>query len=186
MTIASSPDRYTFQLNNYIKRCEEKNEEPNEDYLSLFKTAREDDEERLKDPNWQKNNLEYDLRTTDWILEKVKEDRYAQNLYAALCNVRWQKCDVFPILKDEFWHCSWRYAGGIVADMRQKGDYIDWYCSGIRNQITDEEFNILSADQQLAYKQTQAYVSEGVVTDEIEHDLRQLGWQWSEYPEDKL
>jgi hypothetical protein len=186
MSIASSPDRNTFQLNNYIKRCKEKNEDPNEDYLNFFKTSNELNQERINDPAWRENNLEYDLRTTDWILEKVKEDTYAQNLYAALCNIQWQKCDVFPILKDEFWNCSWRYAGGIIADMRQEGDYIDWYCSGIRTELSDEEFNNLNADRQLAYKLKQAYVNEGIVTDEIECDLKKIGWRWSIYSEDKL
>jgi hypothetical protein len=67
-----------------------------------------------------------------------------------------------PILKDEWWHCSWRHAGGIVSDMQGKGDYIDWYCSGI---MTQGEY-------------TSGYVTEGTVTEEIESDFKKLGWQW--------
>ena len=62
------------------------------------------------------------------------------------------------VLKESTWSCSWRYAGGIIADMRQEGDYIDWYCSGIRDSYTG------------------GYVSESVVTDEIREDLKRLGW----------
>lgn len=168
--IAKSPDRNTFHKEKYLERCREKGKEPNEAYIKMFEEANEENLAREADPEWKKDNLEYDLRTTEWILAKVKEDRYAQNLYAALCNILWQRTDVFPILKDEYWSCSWRYAGGIIADMRQQGDYIDWYCSGIGSGLGngDEEG-------------VKGYVSEGTVTEEIEQDLKQLGWHWQEW-----
>jgi hypothetical protein len=121
--------------------------------------------------------MEYDLVTTDWILEKVRADRaYAQNLYAAMCNNTFQKNDVWPRLADQRWGCSWRSAGGVIADMRQQGDYIDWYCSGIRNDpIGDEGYAQLGLQQEF-YLETKRYVSEGVVTDEIREDLLRLGW----------
>ena len=133
-------------------------EDPETDtMLDLFKTWDQLKLEQEQDPEWQKNNLEYDLRTTDWIIGKVREsDTYAQNLYAAMCNTDFTKNDVWPILQEDTWHCSWRYAGGIIADMREQGDYMDWYCSGIGGQIGE--------------------VSEGVVTDEIREDLLKLGW----------
>ena len=61
--ISKNPKRHTFQEEGYIKHCEEKGEEPNPDYVNLYKTWREQDEENLVDPTWQKNNMEYDLRT---------------------------------------------------------------------------------------------------------------------------
>lgn len=175
--ISKSPDRYTFQADAYIKRCEDEGKEVREDYLNIYKSARQQDEENMVDPKWQKDNLEYDLRSTEWILDKVRGDEvYAQNLYAAMCNNEFIKREMWPILKDQRWSCSWRHAGGIVADMRQQGDYIDWYCSGIRNEPTQEEFRDLTLEQQELRKRFDAYVSESVVTDEIEEDLYKLGW----------
>ena len=159
--VSKSPDRHTFQQEGYIKRCEEKGEEPREDYLNLYKSARQQDEENMIDPAWQKDNLEYDLRSTDWILAKARaSEDYAQNIYAALCNNGFIKLDVIPILTEQEWSCSWRYAGGIVADMREQGDYIDWYCSGIRDR---DDIN-------------NGYMPEGLITKEIREDFKQLGW----------
>ena len=159
--INSSPERYTFQKERYIKRCEEKGKKPSEDYLEMYKTWREQEAEKIVDPDWQKDNMEYDLRSTQWICDKVKQsDSYAQNLYASMCNRDFIKNDVWPILTEETWSCSWRHAGGIIADMQEKGDYIDWYCSG----IMEEGHEI------------PGFVTEGTVTDEIEQDLLKLGW----------
>ena len=179
MSISKSPDRHTFQKEGYIKRCEEQGKLPNPDYIQMYKTWREQDEANLEDPAWQKDNMEYDLRSTEWICNKVKaSDRYAQNLYAAMCNRDFQKLDTWPILKNERWSCSWRHAGGIVADMQEKGDYIDWYCSGIRDTrtLSASEIAVLTEQEQLAYKAGEGYVGEGVVTEEIEEDLKKLGW----------
>lgn len=108
------------------------------------------------------NNLEYDLRSTEWVAEKVvASEQYAQHLYAALCNNSFVQSDIIDILKEKYWCCSWRYAGGIIADITQKGDYADWYCSGFW-------------DQDLVDKSV--FVREGVVTAEIREDLKKLGW----------
>jgi hypothetical protein len=86
-----------------------------------------------------------------------------------MCNNDFIKREMWPLLKEQKWSCSWRYAGGIIAHMQQKGDYIDWYCSGIRDVSNDEEENKLFWDGR-------GYVSESVVTEEIENDLYKLGW----------
>ena len=54
---------------------------------------------------------------------------------------------------DKEWTCSWRMAGGIVADIIKDGNYMDWYCSG----------------------------NESVVTDEIKLDLMIMGWTVKPY-----
>jgi hypothetical protein len=85
--ISASPDRHFFQKEGYIKRMEEKDESPNEDYLDWFQTVLEEHRNKFDDPASQENNLEYDLLTTEWILNKVRaSDAYAQNLYAATCS----------------------------------------------------------------------------------------------------
>ena len=172
--VASSPERHTFQKEGYIKRCEEKGEEPNPDYVNLYKSWREQDEENLVDPKWQQNNMEYDLRSSVWICDKVKaNDNYAQNLYAAMCNRQFLKLEVVQVLKDDRWSCSWRHSGGIIADMQEKGDYIDWYCSGIGSK--EDGYGLDAAIPDIE-ADGRTYVPEGEVTDEIREDLKQLGW----------
>jgi len=106
---------------------------------------------------YAEKGLEADLYQTNWMLSKVRDNTvYAQNLYAALCNNVFQLRHVWPVLKNQNWSCTWRYAGGIVAFMRQEGDYLDWYCSGIGNIAK--------------------FVEEGHVTDEVRADLMRLGW----------
>lgn len=182
--IAKSPDRHTFQRDNYISRAVEEGkslDDPNvKAMIDLYNSWALRDEENLTDTKWQENNMEFDMRSADWMVAKVRESRvYAQNLYAAMCNNDFQQLEVWPILKDDRWSASWRHAGGIVADMRGEGDYIDWYCSGIRNsddELTPEEFANLTDKQQEYYKEGQGFVPEMAVTDEIREDLKKLGW----------
>lgn len=114
------------------------------------------------------SNLESDLLSSRAIREKVQtSDVYAQNLYAALCNNVFQKNDVISRLKDDVWSCSWRYAGGIIAEIKGHGDYLDYYCSyGLkRSDLTHD------TDQRLS-----EYRAEGDVADTIRQDLFELGW----------
>jgi hypothetical protein len=131
----------------------------------FYNTFLDQKEQAEFDPKWAKNNLEYDLRASEYIVEKCKDEYYAQNVYAALCNNYFRKNEVIHILKEDSWSCSWRYAGGIVADLRGEGDYLDWYCSGIRDKEATET------------PDTNRYnVGEGFVTDEVKEDLFNLGW----------
>ena len=135
-------------------------------YLDMWAKWRAEADARELTPEWQENNMEYDLRTCELMLNKVRNsDTYAQNLYAAICNRQFQKLDVMPVLKDQRWSASWRSAGGIIANMREQGDYIDWYCSGIGEGLGNGDLD-----------GTKGYVPESVVTDEIREDLKQLGW----------
>lgn len=106
-------------------------------------------------------NLERDLRNANWIIDKVRcQEIYAQNLYAALCNNEYVPKDVWGILKNIHWNCSWRYAAEIVADIREDESYVDWYCSGTGFVGTDFT----------------GFVEESYVTPEIESDFEQIGW----------
>jgi hypothetical protein len=106
-------------------------------------------------------NLERDIRSTDWIISKVRDQEiYAQNLYAALCNNEYVPQDVWGILKNIHWDCTWRYAASLVAEIREDDSYIDWYCSGTGFQGTDFT----------------GFVEESYVTEEVEYDFNQIGW----------
>jgi hypothetical protein len=106
-------------------------------------------------------NLERDIRSTDWIISKVRDQEiYAQNLYAALCNNEYVPQDVWGILKNIHWDCTWRYAASLVAEIREDDSYIDWYCSGTGFAGTDFT----------------GFVEESYVTEEVEYDFNQIGW----------
>ena len=169
--IAASAQRGTFHSECRIEDAVAEGRDPATDEgvqsaLELERMINEHRTQREADDRWRENNLEYDLRSTEWICAKAKaSDTYAQNIYAALCNQDWQKNEVWPLLKGETYSCSWRYAGGIVADMREEGDYVDWYCSGIGNGLGNGDVN-----------NVKGYVPEGTVTDEIREDFFKLGW----------
>jgi hypothetical protein len=116
------------------------------------------------------HQLDMDVCQCDWIVDKIRsDDAYAQNFYAALCNQSWYEQDVWEVLCDRVWSCSWRGSGRIVADIRGSGDYMDWYCSGMANMNMEFEPEPLT-------EPIKRYVSEGTVTDEIRQDLACLGW----------
>ena len=106
-------------------------------------------------------NLEFDIRHTGWLIDKIRQrEIYAQNVYAALCNNQYQPQDVWGILSNIYWDCSWRYAANMVADIREQEDYLTWYCSGSGFIGTDMA----------------GFVEESFVTDEIESDFNHIGW----------
>ena len=67
-------------------------------------------------------NLENDLRA---LADRVRDDdACADELYCALCNADWVHDDGTE------WSGSWRYAAGVVATLRDRGEaYLDFYCS---------------------------------------------------------
>ena len=121
-------------------------------------------------------DLEEDIWQDAEILNKIRtRDDYAQNIYAAFCNMRWCPRETFPALrqdpKQDLWSRSWRSAGGVVADWQGKGgDYMDWYCSGIRGGLS------IDGKEDDEYFERTKYVPEGEVTEEVEKDLNRLGW----------
>lgn len=87
----------------------------------------------IKDPY----NLEDDLHNSQKIKHFVKKRENALRLYSALCNVDWYKNNVM-------WACSWRTAGAIVAELRNKNEcYLDYYCRGDEGEIHPDVQEIL-------------------------------------------
>lgn len=111
------------------------------------------------------HSLIEDIKKCDWICKKIQSSKsYAQNMYAAFCNNSFQKLEVWTLLVgQDTWACSWRTAGGYIADIRGEGDYMDWYCSGMTRKLSTDSTSL-------------DFVPEMVVTDEIREDLRKLGW----------
>ena len=106
-------------------------------------------------------NLERDIRSTVWLVDKVrKKDIYAQNLYAALCNNMYQPKDVWGILSNITWDISWRSAAVMISEIRETEDYQVWYGSGSGFKGTDFA----------------GFVEESYVTEEIESDINAIGW----------
>lgn len=149
---AKSPDRFSFMIE---KTKEQLIKDPNNENLDRLIKFYEECKERDASLDPKVGDMEYDLRTCENIINKCKNsEKYSQNLYAALCNNIFKK-------EGKEWSCSWRHAGGIVANLREQGDYIDWYCSGIGNEEKNCKID---------------FVEEGFVIDEINSDLTNLGW----------
>lgn len=86
------------------------------------------------------------------VIAYLKDVEAARDFYRALCNVMWSPIIQEPEdeviiqrLKGEYnteWSCSWRVAGGIIADIRNVNynlneDYMDFYCSGNESMVTE-------------------------------------------------
>jgi hypothetical protein len=87
------------------------------------------------------------------VIDYLKDRSIATDFYGAMCNVDWYpKRPPVPedelIIqrlrgeRDEYWSCSWRTAGGYIAEIRNmnhgtKEDYMDYYCAGNEGQVTD-------------------------------------------------
>jgi len=77
------------------------------------------------------DEFEKNLKTID----KIKtDDNFAIDIYRSLCNMRWKKVGT-----NEVYNCTWRYAGELVANIRDIGEnYMHFYCSGYEGQVTKE------------------------------------------------
>ena len=97
------------------------------------------------------NKFEKDLTYIQTTLKK--DEDFAIDVYRALCNMRWRmKWTPFK------YSCSWRYAGGLIARIREKGEnYIHFYCSG----------------------------KEGIVKPNVKEIFYNLGWIPSPWPNEK-
>jgi hypothetical protein len=91
--------------------------------------------------------------------ENLREYRFAQNLYAALCNTDW-------VYRGKPFSVSWRGSGRIVSEIRNKlflhsEDYLSFYCSGISCDYDDRP-------------EERGFLPEGRVSEEIKEFLKQI------------
>ena len=99
-----------------------------------------------------KFDLEEDMSNDKDIISLLNDENIAKEFYAALCNMQWIKKISIP--EDEQiidklkgdnrknWSCSWRYAGGIIAGIRNSAyntneDYMSFYCSGNEGYVSE-------------------------------------------------
>ena len=95
-------------------------------------------------------DLEKDISNSSIIIAYLKDKEVATEFYSALCNMRWEKIDERPDdiriidklkgINSNIWSVSWRGAGAIIADIRNKHyntteDYMDYYSSGIEGHV---------------------------------------------------
>lgn len=97
-------------------------------------------------------NLEAEMSKDADVISHLEDRDIAVEYYSALCNMRWRKINtlneaekIIDRLKGEesdIWSCSWRYAGGVIAHIRNanyntKEDYMDFYCSGNEGTVSN-------------------------------------------------
>lgn len=98
-------------------------------------------------------DLSEEMRRDRIVIDYLRDRAIATDFYSALCNVDWYPNR--PAIPDDEriiralqgyryrpWHCSWRAAGGIIADIRNanhgtKEDYMDFYCAGAEGVVSD-------------------------------------------------
>lgn len=97
-------------------------------------------------------SLDEVMAKDDIVIAYLGTSSIAQLFYRAMCNMQWRKINTLPEderiieklkgIDSDLWSCSWRHAGGVIADIRNahyntKEDYMDFYCSGNEGDVAD-------------------------------------------------
>lgn len=78
------------------------------------------------------SNFESDLK--EIFSDRMKQDGdFCKQIWSSLANVTWKHKKSYIEYAESF-----RYAGGLIAEIRGEGDYMDWYCSGEYATVCDE------------------------------------------------
>ena len=65
---------------------------------------------------------------------KMKSDtEFCKDVWSSMANIVWKHK-----ASGEEYSASFRYAGGLIAEIREEGDYMDWYCCGPYETVSDE------------------------------------------------
>ena len=84
-----SPKRGSFRTGNLIRRVEQDiiNTDHVQEMIDFHKSWEQRRLELEETSEWKENNMEYDLRSTSWICDKVKsDDVYAEtNMHESGC-----------------------------------------------------------------------------------------------------
>jgi|HubBroStandDraft_2_1064218.scaffolds.fasta_scaffold80830_2 hypothetical protein len=76
---------------------------------------------------------EFEIGLRTLVDQMAVDDVFAREVYASLCNMRWQREGM-----EEPVSMSWRAAGGLVADLVGRGEwYLDYYCSGNEGVVSE-------------------------------------------------
>jgi len=100
-----------------------------------------------------RRELDEEMSASPEVVKYLADRDIAIEFYGALCNMKWyvkpplisEDEQIIKKLKGEeevWWSCSWRSAGGIIADIRNlhyhtNECYMDFYCSGGEGKVTD-------------------------------------------------
>ena len=118
-------------------------------------------------------NLEYEMKENSLVIKYLGDQNIAYDFYRALCNMRWRKVGVLSEeeqiidklkgIESDYWSCTWRYAGSIIADIRNTHyltdeNYINYYCAG----------------------------NEGIVTELVKECFEKMGWEPYPWKDDGL
>ena len=90
----------------------------------------------------------------DGLGDTIKDDEIAKQLWSALANVDWYHPESHNAASYSF-----RAAGGLIAELRGEGDYMDWYCCGPYATVSDHIARVLK-------KQGWIYDDEAAICDE--------------------
>lgn len=72
--------------------------------------------------------------------EQIKsDDEFCKELWSALTNIEWTNED------GSNFSCTFRYAGALIADIRESGGYMDWYCSSEYAKVSEYIENKLNS-----------------------------------------
>ena len=82
------------------------------------------------------------VQSLDSLKNLIEDDLIAQDLWGALSNTTWIS------LEDDFeYSCSFRFAGGLVANLRGKGEtYMEFYCSGNAGYVSPIISTVMSRE----------------------------------------